>query len=204
MKETRPMPTPLQPAPSIAPPHVGDHLALDLLNTVFRAEGQLIDSLQSDRDVLQWLASVGWPVEGGLAKSKSDTLLHSARTLREAIRKLVEARKAGKRADVAHFNAFLTESQSHLKLTPGKGGTLQLEREWKQSTPEEILAPIAEAAAELLASGDFNLVRHCEDSECILWFYDRTRSHHRRWCSMATCGNRNKVAAFRQRQQLTT
>jgi predicted RNA-binding Zn ribbon-like protein len=185
------------------PPRVADHLALELLNTVFVLNGELVDSLQSDKDVLRWLADFGWPVKDNFANSKPETLLHSARTLREAIRKLVETRKACKRADVAHFNAFLAESQSHLKLSPGKGGIVNLEREWKQRTPEEILAPVAEAAAELLATGDFNLVRHCEDSECVLWFYDRTRSHHRRWCSMATCGNRNKVAAFRQRQQLT-
>ena len=195
------MPNDSQPVPPLTPPRVADHLALELLNTVFLLNGELVDSLQTDKDVLRWLADNGWPVKDILANSKPDTLLHSARTLREAIRKLVETRKAGKRADVAHFNAFLAESQSHLKLSPGKGGTLNLEREWKQRTPEEILAPVAEAAAELLATGDFNLVRHCEDSECVLWFYDRTRSHHRRWCSMATCGNRNKVAAFRKRHQ---
>jgi predicted RNA-binding Zn ribbon-like protein len=197
------MPNPSQPVLPIMPPRVADHLALELLNTVFGLNGELVDSLQSDKDVLRWLADFGWPVKDNFANSKPETLLHSARTLREAIRKLVETRKACKRADVAHFNAFLAESQSHLKLSPGKGGIVNLEREWKQRTPEEILAPVAEAAAELLATGDFNLVRHCEDSECVLWFYDRTRSHHRRWCSMATCGNRNKVAAFRQRQQLT-
>ena len=195
------MPNDSQPVPPLTPPRVADHLALELLNTVFLLNGELVDSLQTDKDVLRWLADNGWPVKDNLANSKPDTLLHSARILREAIRKLVETRKAGKRADVAHFNAFLAESQSHLKLSPGKGGTLNLEREWKQRTPEEILAPVAEAAAELLAIGDFNLVRHCEDSECVLWFYDRTRSHHRRWCSMATCGNRNKVAAFRKRHQ---
>jgi predicted RNA-binding Zn ribbon-like protein len=195
------MPIPSQPAPTITPPRVADHLALELLNTVFVLNGELLDSLQSDSDVLRWLADVGWPVEGNLAISNPDTLLHSARTLREAIRKLVETRKAGKRADVAHFNAFLAESQSHLKLSPGKGGTLNLEREWKQRTPEEILAPLAESAAELLSTGDFSLVRQCEDSACVLWFYDRTRSHHRRWCSMTACGNRNKVAAFRARHQ---
>ena len=189
------------PVPPPTPPRVADHLALELLNTVFVLNGELVDSLQSDSDILRWLADTGWPVKGNLANPKPDNLLHSARTLREAIRKLVETRKAGKRADVAHFNAFLAESQSHLKLSPGKGGTLNIEREWKQQTPEEILAPIAEAAAELLATGDFNLVRRCEDSECVLWFYDRTRSHRRRWCSMATCGNRNKVAAFRKRHQ---
>jgi predicted RNA-binding Zn ribbon-like protein len=68
-------------------------------------------------------------------------------------------------------------------------------------TPEQWLAPVAKAAAELLAGGYFELVRRCEDRDCVLWFYDRTKSHHGRWCSMAICGNRNKVAAFRQRQQ---
>lgn len=198
------MPTPANLNPSIAPPKVGDHPALDLLNTVFLFDGTIVDSLQTDQDVLHWLASADWPVEHDLARSKSGALQRSARALREAIRRLVEARKAGKRADLTPFNALLAQSQSHLKLSTAKGGTLHLERQWRQRTPEEVLGPIAEAAAELLATGDFNLIRRCEDAECILWFYDRTRSHHRRWCSMATCGNRNKVAAFRQRHQSTT
>jgi len=58
----------------------------------------------------------------------------------------------------------------------------------------------AEAAAELLAEGDFELIRRCESESCVLWFYDRTKSHRRRWCSMASCGNRHKVAAFRSRR----
>jgi predicted RNA-binding Zn ribbon-like protein len=64
-----------------------------------------------------------------------------------------------------------------------------------------MLAPVAEWAADLLADGDFELIRRCESEECVLWFYDRTKSHHRRWCSMATCGNRHKVAQYRMRQQ---
>jgi predicted RNA-binding Zn ribbon-like protein len=31
----------------------------------------------------------------------------------------------------------------------------------------------------------------------VLWFFDRTKSHRRRWCSMAVCGNRHKAARFR-------
>jgi predicted RNA-binding Zn ribbon-like protein len=61
--------------------------------------------------------------------------------------------------------------------------------------------PVAEAVATLLAKGDFSLVRKCESPDCTLWFHDRTKSHHRRWCSMALCGNRMKVAAFRARQK---
>jgi predicted RNA-binding Zn ribbon-like protein len=180
---------------------VGDHPALDILNTVSRVNGELVDSLQSDGDVLRWFARAGWPMEEELASLRPLSLLRTARTLREAIRGAVERRKAGKRADVEGINAFLSEARSHLELVSDKDGSLHLERQWRRRTPEQVLAPLTEAAAELLATGDFNLVRRCEDAECVLWFYDRTKSHHRRWCSMAGCGNRNKVAAFRKRRQ---
>ena len=66
-------------------------------------------------------------------------------------------------------------------------------------TAASLLGPVAEAAAHLLVEGDFALVRQCEHPDCILWFYDRTKSHKRRWCSMAQCGNRQKAARFRKR-----
>jgi predicted RNA-binding Zn ribbon-like protein len=179
---------------------VGDHPALDFLNTVSRINETVVDSLQSDGDVLLWLAHTAWPVEKSVDLRPS-ALLHSARMLREAIRKLVEKRKAGKRADPTALNAFLGAARSYAELVQKKDGNLQLKRKWKQRSAEEILAPLAEAAADLLANGDFSLVRRCENAECVLWFYDRTKSHHRRWCSMANCGNRHKVAAFRKRQQ---
>ena len=64
-----------------------------------------------------------------------------------------------------------------------------------------MLGPVAEAAAELIANGDFSLIRRCENPQCVLWFYDRTKAHVRRWCSMAACGNRHKVTAYRGRKR---
>lgn len=191
----------IEPIANVEPTLVGDHPALDFLNTVVRVDEKLVDSLQSDRDVLQWLARVGWPVESDTANLRPPSLLQAARILREAIRSLVEKRKAGKRFDPDALNAFLAEARSSMKLSQKKDGSLQLNRKWKQRTAGEILAPLAESAADLLANSDFNLVRRCENDACVLWFCDRTKSHHRRWCSMALCGNRHKVAAFRKRQQ---
>jgi predicted RNA-binding Zn ribbon-like protein len=74
-----------------------------------------------------------------------------------------------------------------------------IERIRQQDTLEAILAPVAEAAAILLATADFSLVKRCEDETCVLWFSDKTKSHHRRWCSTFFCGNRHKVAAYRKR-----
>lgn len=194
------MSSPLQPPSGITISMLGDHPVLNLLNTVARIDDSLVDAFQSDQDVLEWLAQSGWPVEPKPILRPA-ALLHAARSLRETIRSLVEKKKAGKRISAEPLNAFLAEASSYLELVPEKNGGFTLQRRWQQNTAQQILAPIAEAAAELFATGDFNLVKHCEDQDCVLWFYDRTRSHHRRWCSMALCGNRHKVAAFRKRRQ---
>jgi predicted RNA-binding Zn ribbon-like protein len=34
-----------------------------------------------------------------------------------------------------------------------------------------------------------------------LYFYDTTKNHTRRWCSMTGCGNRAKAAAFYERKK---
>lgn len=41
----------------------------------------------------------------------------------------------------------------------------------------------------------------CGATNCILIYYDTTKSRTRRWCSMATCGNRAKAALFYKRSR---
>jgi predicted RNA-binding Zn ribbon-like protein len=188
-------------ATTVAPLFTGDHPALDFLNTVILVNGEAIDLLRSDGDVLRWLAACNFPHEVDSASIAADSLRGAAHHLRDAIRELVEARKAGTPIDPSALNAFLANSQSHAELSTHPDGTLALKRKWRLRTAREILAPLAESAADLLANGDIHLIRRCESNECVLWFYDRSKSHHRRWCSMAACGNRHKVAAFRKRNQ---
>jgi predicted RNA-binding Zn ribbon-like protein len=177
---------------------LGDHPALDFLNTRPRVDGELVDLLESEEDVLRWLAEAGFSTMQ--PKLKRASLLQKARALRECIRGLVEKRKAGNRGDPSELNACLASARSYSQIAWEKSGRVTRKLVWQADTPEQVLAPVAEAAAELLAMEDFELVRHCEDESCVLWFYDRTKSHHRRWCSMARCGNRNKVAAYRKRR----
>ena len=65
--------------------------------------------------------------------------------------------------------------------------------------PEDLWAPIAEAAAALFAEVPFSRVRQCEG--CIVHFHDISKKGSRRWCSMSLCGNREKVATYRQRRR---
>ena len=52
--------------------------------------------------------------------------------------------------------------------------------------------------------GSWQRFRLCADPTCTTVFYDRSKNHSAKWCSMQTCGNRNKVRAFRQRHAPTT
>lgn len=46
--------------------------------------------------------------------------------------------------------------------------------------------------------------RMCANPDCKTVFYDRSKNHSAKWCSMSSCGNRNKVRAFRQRHAAST
>ncbi|MFL9673349.1 CGNR zinc finger domain-containing protein [Pseudomonas sp. NFACC42-2] len=60
---------------------------------------------------------------------------------------------------------------------------------------------MAASLVGLVTNDKFEFVRQCEAHDCVLLFHDLSKSHRRRWCSMATCGNRMKVAAFRSRNK---
>jgi predicted RNA-binding Zn ribbon-like protein len=186
--------------PENPPLFLADHPVMDFLNTIAAPAGTPIDMLARDEDVLFWLEKAGMAPENR-PQMERGALLHEARNLREMLRALILKRKAGKRIDPAPLNEFLEQAMSFPQLvTEGRG--FRIERHRPARTVRQILSPLAEAAAELLATGNFDLVRPCERKDCILWFYDRTKSHRRRWCSMQICGNRHKVEAFRERQRV--
>ncbi|HYY27095.1 MAG TPA: CGNR zinc finger domain-containing protein, partial [Chthoniobacterales bacterium] len=64
------------------------------------------------------------------------------------------------------------------------------------------LAILARSIAEFLVTAEFKHLRRCANTDsCALVFYDTTKNHRRQWCSNSMCGNRYKVARFRQRQR---
>jgi predicted RNA-binding Zn ribbon-like protein len=184
---------------------VADDVALDFLNTAYGKGAGHVDCFDSDQAVLDWLARAGVSTEFAEAPrpAKAGTLLQAALELRDATRDLIEKRKAGRSADVTLINNFLALAPRHAPLGWKKGQPPILSQVREAAGPTAVLTPVAEAVAKLLTEGDFELVRACEGETCTLWFYDRTKSHRRRWCDMAVCGNRAKVAAFRERSRAT-
>jgi predicted RNA-binding Zn ribbon-like protein len=188
------------PATTLDPELVGDHPAMDLLNTIVRMDSGLVDQWQSDDDVLRWLVRTGLVEPRILRAARRGALLAAARRLREIARTLVVARKSNRPLETRPLNDFLAKGESHCQLTRANDDSLTVTRRYKQANPEGVLAPLAEAVALFLTTADFGLVRRCEGEDCVRWFYDRTKGHRRRWCSMEVCGNRNKMTRFRSRQ----
>lgn len=183
-------------------PILGDHLAMNLLNTESRHNGEIIEHWNSGEDVLDWLkqCSPDSTLQGKAVDP--DELLARALALRTNSRRLIVQRKesgSSDRSDLCGLNEYLHLYLSAPHLERDREGNLTLSRIVRGETIASLLGPVAEAVAELLVEGDFTCVKQCEHPDCILWFYDRTKAHKRRWCSMALCGNRYKAARFRKR-----
>jgi predicted RNA-binding Zn ribbon-like protein len=200
---------------------VGDHLALDFLNSRSTPSGVWTEGLGDGGDLIDWLEQAGaiepavatrFRTEDG-ALRRLDGIAERARDLREWLRAFVE-RHAGRElgedaiAELALLNHLLAEDDSYTQVEAGGGSSkdgglverpLRQRRVRRWTSPEQLLQPIAGAIADLVCDADFRRIRACERSACTLVFLDRTKAHARRWCSMAVCGNRAKAAAYRAR-----
>lgn len=50
--------------------------------------------------------------------------------------------------------------------------------------------------------GRWSHLKECADENCRSVFFDASKNHSGRWCSMQACGNRNKVRAWRERRKV--
>jgi len=184
---------------------LGNALWLDFVNTETVAGGERTDLLRSGADVWAWLAQAGALSEGvGASEADEERLLWQARELRTSLRGMADQMARGvavTEAEVGMINDFLRLRRGSTQLCRD-GETWRKEFRTEEAERDTALVPIAQSAADLLSEGNWRLIRKCEGPTCILYFYDTSKSHRRRWCSMAGCGNRHKAAAhFRRTRQ---
>lgn len=188
---------------------VGNRLCLDFVNTRVAENGRLVDLLGGPSDLARWLAeagglggeeaegaSKGW--DGG---SQGRRVFERALALREDLREVVEAIVGGepvRQKGIDEVNALLRARPGYPQVERTPNG---FEKHFRAVRDEPLgaLVPIAESAAALLAEGDPLLLKKCENPDCVLHFYDTSKNHARRWCSMRGCGNRMKAQAHYRR-----
>ncbi|MGF6778638.1 CGNR zinc finger domain-containing protein [Paraburkholderia sp. GAS334] len=198
----------------IPPIFVADAHGLDFLNSVATPVDEEVDWISDGEGLLAWLEQTGLVPRTALeairirsTAAELNDVAARARVLREWFRGFVQKRKgrpltARDLRELEPLNQLLERDEQHGEIVTNilAGVTtfeLRGNRRWQSS--ESLLMPIAEALARVVCDEDFTHVKACEGPRCTLMFADHTRGHARRWCSMATCGNRAKVAAHRKR-----
>ncbi|MEM5338237.1 CGNR zinc finger domain-containing protein [Paraburkholderia azotifigens] len=195
---------------------VADAPGLDFLNSIATPVDEPVDWIADGEGLLGWLEQAGMAPADALAAIRTcstpaelDEVAAQARGLREWFRGYVRSRKghalaANDLRDLEPLNQLLARDAQHGEIVasePGEAGVFSLRARRRWQSAESLLMPIAEALAKLVCEQDFTHVKACEGPKCTLLFADHTRGHARRWCSMAICGNRAKVAAHRARQK---
>lgn len=171
---------------------IGGAPVIDFVNTEVVSDGRRVDLLQTEEDLREWLAEGlgrdGAPAVGQLAQVKQ---------LRAQMRAMLLRGKAQKN-HLEAINEALRRGQGSLAVEKEEGGY----RTHFEADSDDPLFLIAAAAADFLSNRDLSLVKSCGGNGCILLFYDETKSHSRRWCSMAGCGNRMKAALHYRRRKI--
>jgi len=183
---------------------IGNSHFLDFVNTEMVQGGRPADLLVGADDVLQWLGEAGFSLKVTIRPNDTrlrGELLAATRGYRSALR-LAAQRIAFDGSVPSHIlrttNEFLKRRNHWFEVTEGRSGIAMRDR-WIVERPEDVCAPIAHAFGQFTSSADFSRLRKCKNPDCVLFFYDTSKSNTRSWCSLDICGNKLRVAAFRQR-----
>jgi predicted RNA-binding Zn ribbon-like protein len=117
------------------------------------------------------------------------------RTLRALIRGLA-LRNNGIESDLPPASAL-----DGLGLRFDLRSTPSLRADQPGDLARDIAAATVAALLRATARPGWSRVKACRGEDCRWVFVDGSRNSSRRWCDMAGCGNRAKIAAFRERRR---
>jgi predicted RNA-binding Zn ribbon-like protein len=197
-----------QARPRDEPFDLEGHLALDFCNTIgdWRAE-VLRERLFSFSRLVEFGRETGAltaPDAAGLLEEASNqpesasAALAAALTARRRIFVMLAAAAAGHAIAREDLDWLADAARPHLGLAPRDEGY-----EWTSASGglDAVLGAVLVSAANLVVSPDLASLRECGAGECSWLFFDRSRNNSRRWCSMASCGNRAKARRLQARKK---
>ena len=190
-------------------PFVTDRLWLDFVNSDAVAHGN--DALHDFESFVRWL-EVAQLLDAERASSMRRrahqqpsgalAVLGDARRVRAVLRVLAERGVAShevRTEALAEINRVLGRSAGTRRLDAQGDGSFVRSFVPVGDAFAGLLIPIVEGAADALILAELSRVRRCADPRCGRVFQDETKNGRRRWCDMATCGNRAKAARHRMK-----
>ncbi len=184
-------------------PRVDLETTVDFINTSGLSRGRQFDDFGTTREAIDWLHQ-RTRLEPASVPDSPAALARIDRA-RAAFRELWDAtveRRAADAAAIREVNRILRH-RSVLELQAGAGAPnpagLRLASRFTGDEVDCALAELAEPLVRAIGGGDAQRARICANDECRWVFFDKSRTHRRRWCEMSSCGNRAKAARHRAR-----
>ena len=181
-------------------PFLGGHMWLDLLNSTPILGGAEHDLLATQDQFARWLAAAGLPQpDQSAADQARRTLVALRQRLRVAFDEMRATGTVSKTAAYA-VNLLLAQARVELRLEVAAEGAKLVETfEPGAGGPA---ATVAQDFARFAAThpAPQQRLKGCANPACNMVFFDSGKNATRRWCSMALCGNREKIKRYRKRQ----
>ncbi|HEY0444703.1 MAG TPA: CGNR zinc finger domain-containing protein [Candidatus Limnocylindrales bacterium] len=195
------------------PHHHGVDLdeAFDFLNTRELESGAFVDHLETVDDVFEWIGGRELVhselLDRERAKTRHDEeaarrAVARVRRVRDALRELTDAVVEGRAAApgaIAEVNRAL-RAREVIELEATSDG-VRVGHRHVGDPIDDALARLADPIVHEISGGRPDRLRVCADDSCRWIFYDASPTGRRRWCSMASCGNRAKAARHRARKK---
>lgn len=180
---------------------------LDFLNTdELDGSGRPVENLPTLAVATAWLVEhdLLYPEESApldrFGPTQQEHLLDHIHDARAALREVVEsvvATRPAARSAIAMVNELL-RARTVVELALADGALVARNRHVGDAL-EDALARLMDPLVESVISGETERLRICANDGCRWVFEDTCRTGRRRWCSMASCGNRAKAARHRAR-----
>jgi predicted RNA-binding Zn ribbon-like protein len=198
------------------PLFLAGHPALDFLNTAFTPPtgGESVEVIDDGQSFVAWLLEASLLNAASASRLKRrfganalDEVAAEARKLRQWtsgwLARWRQAPDEDYAAEIQRLNRLLEQGSCYREVVAA-GARLKLVEHCRIDAARELLTLPAWQVALLVTGEEPALVKRCAGADCILWFVDRTKAHRRMFCSAALCGNRAKVAAFRERERASS
>jgi predicted RNA-binding Zn ribbon-like protein len=165
---------------------------MEFVNTVHFDLGLVEEHLDSPAALSAFLA------EHGLGKVDARPAdLRRATELREALRAVMQANN-GAPLDAAAIDV-LNRAAARAKVVAAFDDNASWSVEPTAGGVDRAFGQMLAAVFRAMSDGSWERVKACGNPDCRWSFYDGSKNHSGRWCDMASCGNRMKARAFRER-----
>ncbi len=195
----------------MTPLFLGSHPAMDFFNTAMTPMGTPVELIGDGRAFVDWLVAAGLLEAAAATRDRRrfgvealDAVATTARELRGWARDWIERWREDPTVDytieVRRLNLLLSRGNGFRQIVATDDGWQVVDHS-RVDVAADLVLLIAPSIAALVTTEEPTCVRRCVGHACSLMFVDRTKAHRRLFCSAGTCGNRMKVAAFRERQR---